>query len=281
MLFQKKPEKKKKLRQELQDHGVERFIHDTDREDWPTLTNELYDEVIGTCPFGVALIVKVKERHATRLDVRVNPDFDNEDVPKFIRRNFRLSHFDRIFHAVDGLEKQGPHDLYKIVGPKLGLPLNSLIYRIEHHRRADLKTLLVFGGERLEGQMEHRLRTVMELVEAPVRGAVVSAADGAAPPAPPAEDARRIDDLMARLKKIKNQQLVTTDLGDAAEIVNGLEAAFEDLPAPLQVKYNGLRDYLVRQRAGQGAAAAGAPPPQGRAPRPNWTLPEGPDRERS
>ncbi|MBI4082579.1 MAG: hypothetical protein HY423_08210 [Candidatus Lambdaproteobacteria bacterium] len=280
MPFKKKPAKKK-LRQELQDHGVERFIHDTDREDWPTLTSELYRRVIENCPFGVAMITRTRDRNLTRLEVRVNPDFENEDVPKFIRRYFRISHYDGIFHAVEGLVKEGPHDLYKIVGPKLGLPLHSLIYRIEHHRREELKALLVFGGERLEGQMENRLRTVMEIMESPVRGAAVGAAAAWVAPPPPAEDDTRLEELLARLRLIRHEQLVNTDLDEVAALVNGLEAEFGGMPAPLQVKYTALRDYLVRQRAGQSAAAAPAPPQQGRTPQPNWAVPQGPDQDRS
>ncbi|MBI4082577.1 MAG: hypothetical protein HY423_08200 [Candidatus Lambdaproteobacteria bacterium] len=274
MLFRKKKVKDKSLREKLQSHDVARFIHVTEREDWPTLSAELFKLVIANCTFGVAAITKIQDGRIRRLELKVNPDFPNEEIPRFIRRNFRIGHYDGIFHSVEGLEQEGAHDLYRIVSPKLGLPMNSLIYRVEHKAREDLKALLVFGGERLEGQMENRLRMVAELMEAPTSGEVMETEPEVLPQAP-GEDTSAVDALLARLRQFKIEMLASTDPSEVAELVNGLEEVIMHQPAPLQLKYKVLQEHFVKQRTG------GEPAAKERAPQPTWRVSRGPDHDRS
>jgi hypothetical protein len=157
--------------------------------------------------------------------------------------------------------------------------VKSLIYRVEHKTREDLKALLVFGGERLEGQMEYRLGLVAELMDAPTSGDVMAAAPVEQPRAH-VEESSAIDGLLARLRQFKIERLAGTDLSEIAELVNGLEEVIVHQPAPLQLKYKVLQEHFVKQRTG-GEAAAKEEPANARVARPTWRVSRGPDQNRS
>lgn len=229
-------------RRVLQSQPVERFVHNTARTDWDVLTRELFDQVLHRCPYGIAAIHKHRIVRWHRLIFRINEFYSPEEAPAFIRRVFRVAHYDAIFRSTTGMERHERYDLYKIIDARLGLPLKSLVYGIQHQERADLTTLLVFGGERIEGQMERSLERVEKLLAAPpaVRH------ESPVPPGP--EDYGSYGELIAALRQVNLKELDRMDIREIAGMVNALDAVIGHSPANLRAKYRAMSDYLINRR---------------------------------
>jgi hypothetical protein len=229
-------------RQVLQSQPVERFVHTTARTDWDVLTRELFDQVLYRCPYGIAAIHKHRILRWHRLIIRTNELYAQEDAPAFIRRTFRVAHYDAIFRSATGMERHERYDLYKIIDARLGLPLKSLVYGIQHQERADLKALLVFGGERMEGQMERSLERVEKILSAPPT-------DRREQPTPPGpDDYGSYGELIAALRQVNLKELGRMEIREVASLVNALDAVIEYSPAHLRAKYRVMSDYLINRR---------------------------------
>ena len=243
--FSEKSEQSQR-REVLQKEAAERFVHLTTRTDWKELTSELFRRVVHDVRFAVALITKHHSTFMSSLEIRVNSAYSNPEVPEFIRRRFRPRHYDRIFASTAGMQREGPFDLYKIVSPKLGLPSNCLVYRISHATRKDLNTLLIFGGERLEGQMEERLSMVTEIIEALQTGEGNEEEHEAV--MQEELDTSREEELLARLRLMNPKTVKDAPMSDISAVVNGLEGIIEEQSPQLKSKYKLLCDYLISRR---------------------------------
>jgi len=178
----------------------ENYEHITDRDDWDQLNRELFEDIIEKWSAnGVALISNAAGGKAPleKLHVRTGPEVPR-DVAGVIW-GFTRDSFDAIFaRAAERVPEVS--DCYRI--RNLGLPNNSLVFLIEHRDKAR-RTMLVFGGPRLRGQLERNLERVSELLggrrppatapgghrPAPAQGAATSVAAGAVPAAFPTSSA--------------------------------------------------------------------------------------------
>jgi hypothetical protein len=230
------------IRKKLQQEPVERFVHKTPRSDWDALMTELFEKVIYRCPFGIATVTKRKIVRWHRLIIRINDLFEPSDVPLFVRRTLRVAHYDSIFKSTDGMERDERYDLYKVVGPQLGLPMKSLVYAIQHEEKPELRALLVFGGERLEGHMERSLELVQRILAAPPTNAHMP------PPAPGPDDFGSYGELIQELRAVNVKELDKMDIHAIADLVNGLDDVIEYSPAALRTKYRAMNDYLLNRR---------------------------------
>lgn len=229
-------------RRQLQVQAVERFAHITHRSDWEALATELYERVIYRCPYAVAVIHKKKLARWHRLVIRTNDTFEPSEFPLFIRRTIRVAHYDAIFKSTRGMERHDRYDLYKVIDGHLGLPINSLVFGIQHDEQPDLKMLLVFGGERLEGHMERSLEMLQKVLAAtPTNRHQVEQAKTA-------EDYGSYGELIAELRGINLKELDKMDLRDISSLVNGLDAVIEYSPASLRAKFRALNDHLLARR---------------------------------
>ena len=230
-------------RRALQMEPVERFAHKTNRTDWETLVTELFERVIHRCPYAIAAVSKRKIVRWHRLIIRTNEMFEPSDVPRFVRQMFRVAHFDAIFKSTAGIERHERYDLYKVIGAKLGLPLKSLVYGIQHGENPDLRALLVFGGERIEGQMEFSLEMVQKILAAPE-----TKFPPRPEPRPDHNDYGSYGELVAELRQVNVRELDKMDVRAIADLVNGLDAVIEYSPATLRAKYRAMNDYLLKGR---------------------------------
>ena len=209
--------------------------HVTARKDWPALINELYGAVVAGCHFAIGIAAIQEGWIRSTVQLRLNNHFPSPEAISFIRGNFKKSHLESLFTSQEGLVRDEHHDLYKVTGDKMGLPKNSLVYHLENPDGKSMRALLLFGGERLENQMEQRLRTA---------GLVLGGELGARGRLKP-EDREQ---LIAELRKLNEKRLFDYELSHLAAIVNGLEESKEDLPKELKLLYRAASDYLFQKR---------------------------------
>jgi hypothetical protein len=74
--------------------------------------------------------------------------------------SFTIEDFARIFELAKD-KYPDVADCYRV--RNLGLPNNALVYLIEHYNGAP-RTMLVFGGTRLKGKLEQKLRVVNDIL---------------------------------------------------------------------------------------------------------------------
>lgn len=157
-----------------------------------------------------------------------------EKTLDYVGRHFKLRHYEHISESLEGLEPHELYDLYKIVTPDLGLPLNSLLYKIAHFVKPDCKAIVVFGGERLGGQMEMHLKLAAGLLEQPTR-------TRAGDPAPAPEESR-YPELIAALRAADPRKLRQSGLDEqrwteVRKIVTGLSGIQDRFPQVLKAKF--------------------------------------------
>jgi hypothetical protein len=211
-------------------------VHATQRSDWDDLVNELYTGVIAGCPFGIGLATKQKGLLGASIRLRLNQNFPSPAITSFVKRNFRVANLDQIFQSDQGLEHDARNNTLKITGESMGLPRNSLVYRIANPKDAILRALLIFGGERLEGQLERRLQAAATILEK------TAAERGGLPPLDTPEQ------MEAALAKINVKRLFDYDMDMLARMVNGLEEHKEDLPKHLKPLFKSVSDYIIKKR---------------------------------
>jgi hypothetical protein len=249
-------------RQEQQRQAVERFNHKTFRSDWDALLRELYVRVVDGCPFAVGLFYRDASRSQGVLREMLNYNGAREPMVDYVRIHFKLAHYEHITGSLRGLAPHERFDLYKIVSPGMGLPVNSLVYRIEHYTDPALKAVMVFGGERLGGQMETHLKMATGLLERASADPAVRSTDGG--------NDSRARELIAALRATDLRRLRRTKLSEhrrAAihEMVTKLGDIQEQFPQALQAKYVLLSKFLEENPAPAPAPSGEQPPEAPRA----------------
>jgi hypothetical protein len=227
-------------RQEQQRKSVERFNHRTFRTDWAVLVKDLFTRVVDGCPFAVGLFTRDDTWGVPRMRAMLNFNGGKDEMVEYVRRKFKRRHYDHIAGSLEGLAPHERFDLYKIVSPGLGLPLNSLVYKIEHYSEPDLKAVIIFGGERIGGQMEAHLKMTAGILESPP---TLRHAERNKP-----EDSRYTQ-LIAMLRATDPRKLRKAGLNERGwseihEIVSGLEGMQDRFPEMLKTKFVTLSNLL-------------------------------------
>jgi hypothetical protein len=211
-------------------------VTQTQRKDWDSLVDELYAQVISGAPFGIGVVTKHKGLLGTSIKSRLNQKFPNPQMPSFIRKQFQVAQLDRIFDSEAGLERDAG-GFYKVVGDNLGLPRNTLLALFGNPADKNLRGVMLFGGERMAGQLERRLQTATSILD----GTGSSSPHGGI-----ALESR--EDLMAALAKLSPKRLYEYDMDMMARIVNGLEETKEDLPKALKPIFRSVSEYILTRR---------------------------------
>lgn len=212
--------------------------HTTSRQDWEQAVVDLYARVVDGVPFGIAVVAKEKTLLGHTLRYRLNPRFPHQAVGDYIRRRFNSGAFDRLFQSDEGLEPAPVKGLYKVTGDKVGLPRNCLVGRIEGTGHPQHQAVVVFGGERLEGQLERRLQVMGEVLAG--TGGGVGRGESAV--------LDTHEKLLGALSNVNVKRLYDYDLDLLSRIVNGLEEGKEDLPKELKPKFKSVSDYILKRR---------------------------------
>ena len=208
----------------------------TQRKDWDSVIDELYAQAISGAVFGIGVVTKHKGLLGTSMKQRLNQKFPNTQMAGFIRKQFQVAQLDRLFESDRGLESD-PAGAYKVVGDDLGLPRNALVWLFEHPADANLRGALLFGGERMAGQLEQRLQRATAILEGTGRSS---------PHGGIALESR--EDLMAALAKLNPKRLYEYDMDLMARIVNGLEETKEELPKHLKPIFRSVSEYILTRR---------------------------------
>jgi len=231
------------FRQAQQQRPVERFTHKTLRTDWEALANQIHARAIQQVPFALAVITRNSSLLRRRLVVRANDYYPAPEAIQFLRKQFRVRHYDAILRSSDGLVPDERYDMYKVVDAKLGLPVKSLVYIVQHAEQKDLNMMLIFGGERIEGQIEFNLEALEKILLTNVPRQEDAKPSGRKP----GKELGDYGELINALRNVDAKTLDQMDLATISRLVNGLEGIIEQSPAPLRAKYRLLNDYLLER----------------------------------
>lgn len=208
----------------------------TSRKDWDALIDEIYASAIAGAPFGIGVATKQKGFLGSSIRLRLNQRFPHPQITQYIRKRFQVGNLDRIFQSGAGLQGESG-GLYKVVADGLGLPKNCLLYPFENQADKNLRAVVMFGGERMEGQLEKRLSAIGPVLEGTGR----SSAWGGLP-------LDNHDQLVEALSKLNVKRLYDYDVELLARIVNGLEESKEELPKHLKPIFKSASDYILKRR---------------------------------
>ena len=208
----------------------------TNRKDWDTLMMELYNGVIAGTSFGIGIASKAKGLLGASLKLRLNQRFPAPAVTKFVKSNFKLKTLEKLFESDAGLAREERENLFKVTSNELGLPRNSIVFRIENPSDANLRAVMFFGGERLAAQLESRLRITTDILEGNTAAGKVDLS------------LKGTDKLKAELEKLNIRRLFDYDMNKLSAIVNGLEDSKEELPKALKPAFKSVSDYIIQKR---------------------------------
>ncbi|MCZ6843618.1 MAG: hypothetical protein O7G32_12405 [SAR324 cluster bacterium] len=214
----------------------------TERADWETLNRELFVRVVEGGQFCIG-IISAGEIGDGELKFRMNLEYPNKEVTKFIRESFKPTHMQDVFFARVPLKIEPRHGLLKVASNKLGLPINTLLCPVSSNAEPELQLLVLFGGEFVDNQMDSRLHALHTLL-------IKREPHSGSQPSGPAKDAKSLDELLALLDETDGKRLFSRRLEDLAEIVNGLEEIKEQLSVDQKAKFGTLSHYLVQKRFG-------------------------------
>ena len=203
----------------------------TARTDWGDVIAEVFSRLIGKAPFGLGVVAREKTLLGASIRYRVNPAFSAQKVADFVRKSLTEKNFDVLFTNNQGLSEAGSPGLFKVSADGMGLPKNSLIIRVASTADSRFRAVVIFGGERLEGQLESRLKHLDDILS----GAKKS-------------DANSVETLVASLQKVNVKRLYDYDLNQLKTIANGLDHEINNLPKELRPKIKAINDYIMSKQ---------------------------------
>ena len=160
-------------------------------------------------------------------------------ITKFVKGNFKLKILEKLFESDAGLVKDEQDNLFKVTSNELGLPRNSLIFRIENPAESNLRAVMIFGGERLAAQLETRLNTATDILEGKTAAGRVD------------QSLVGVEKLKAELEKLNIRRLFDYDMKKLSAIVNGLEDDKDNLPKALKPAFKSVSDFIIKKRMGR------------------------------
>ena len=216
-------------------------IRTTARSDWEKFVPELFNRVIVGCRFGIGVVSVDKGLFSRSLKFMINQDFPESGIDAYVRKNLTLDHVDMFFQGGGGTSIDSQNRLVKITGPGMGLPMNSLIAPIENRANRKLRTIVIFGGSRLEGQLEARIASLDEFLGR-------DGAPAASGPAGKTGGLPSFGELTEQIKKINTRRLFDYDLSELARLANQMEEHRNALPPTLKPVYMKISKYVLEKR---------------------------------
>jgi hypothetical protein len=217
-----------------------RVLRTTTRSDWDALTREIFARVIHGCRFAIGVVAR-QDGAGGELGYRLNQEYPNPDLIGFVHKNLGPETFAAFFPARHGLRLDKRRGLLVVADERLGLPKGTIVCPVAHAFESGREALVLFGGERLEGQLEDRLVTLEAVLAGDHATGPKAAARGKA-------DERRRAELLEALQKMDTKRLYEQDLAYLADLVNALDEIKDDLPLPLKSKYGAVTKYLLKKR---------------------------------
>lgn len=214
-------------------------VKTTSRKDWDSLVDELYASVISGAPFGIGIATKHRGLLGSSIKLRLNQRFPQPKVAQFIRQRFQAPQLDRVFQSGAGLEYESA-GMYKVVGDDVGLPRNCLLVCFANAADPSLRGVMMFGGQRLEGQLEKRLEAASGVLRSTGRSSPFGGLT-----------LESRDDLLTALNRINVKRLFDYDMEVLARIVNGLEHTKDELPKQIKPIFKAVSDYIIKHRVKQ------------------------------
>lgn len=218
-----------------------RGIRHTSRSDWNSVLVEVYSRVIDGCRFGIGVLTTEKNLLSTKVVFRLNQDYPDPAVIEYIRRKFNAKCFNRFFSPDAGLSTDSTTGILKVGDGSFGLPGKSLVAPFKSNSGEKKRAVVVFGGTRLEGQIDARLKALDSVL-------------GSERPTITTKDRVPVtshNELVEALNKINLKRLFDYKLDQLALIVNGLEETKEQLSLTMKPKFNTVNQYLLAKRLGK------------------------------
>jgi len=206
----------------------------TSRKDWDDLIVELYTGVVAGTPFGIGVVAPVKGLLGASMKLRLNLTFPSQQVVNFIRKNFNQKRFEKVFHNDAGLTPDSISGVMKITSDDTGLPRNCLIMRFENESDRTLRGMILFGGERMEGQLEKRVERARNIL----------AGKGAKGTLPTTD----VGALMGKLDKLNTKRISEHSIEELSSIVNGLQEHRDSMSKDQKNRFKIASDYILKRR---------------------------------
>lgn len=143
------------------------YQHIAARSDWDVLNRELFYEVMDKWPSNALALITNTRNHDSNLSrpyVQMRSDVD-PDMGNVVN-GLSSEQFNKIYQLA---KKSKPENTDCFRVKNLGLPNNSLAFLIENSK-GQYRTILVFGGQRIKGELEKRLELVTTILSAKARG---------------------------------------------------------------------------------------------------------------
>ena len=211
--------------------GVASGVLTTKRKDWDAVITDIYSRMVGKAPFALGIVAREKTLLGASVRYRFNPNFSMPKAGEFIRKALTDKTLDGIFQSDQGLSSGGTPGLYKVTGDGLPLPKNSLIIRVLNTADDRFRAVVIFGGERMEGQLETRMKSLGDILS----GAKLK----------PEDDP---EFMINQLKKINVKRLFDYDMATLTKIANALEHDKNSLPLELKPKMKAVLDHIMKKQ---------------------------------
>ncbi|MBF0350723.1 MAG: hypothetical protein HQM11_06805 [SAR324 cluster bacterium] len=210
---------------------MSRFSHETSRQDWENLLNELFDLVVNSWKNGLAVISNTTQKGmedptgtvTINLCYRLKEGLD--PVLKQVISQFNRSEFERIF-ILGSKNKPDLSDCYSL--KNLGLPNNTLVYLITQANSKSgerKKALLAFAGPCIKKDLEQKLLKATEIIGSSERIREIAPAASIPPALKPTQ-----------LRKVKPAQIKDRlNYLESKDVLNSME----------QKEKQALEDFLM------------------------------------
>jgi hypothetical protein len=136
-------------------YGIE-----TRRTDWPQVCLDLYTRVVRPALFGVCMVSKERALMGQTLRCRSNPRYPDAFMGRWIRSQFHLDQFDRVFWRSEDLILDPVRPVCTVASSQFGIPKGCHVVRVAGRRPTREAALVVFGPEASKSQLDDQLSSI-------------------------------------------------------------------------------------------------------------------------
>ncbi|MDH4120812.1 MAG: hypothetical protein OEV94_03820 [Deltaproteobacteria bacterium] len=224
----------------------------TRRSDWTQLSSELYYQGVEGSKFGIGSVSVEKSTFGSSLRSRMNRIFPHKEITEYIGRNFNAKTFENLFKSEEGLMPYGLPGVVQVMNDTLGLPRNTLVVRVQNPGSPVMKAVVLYGGERMEGQLEQRLARLTQVLQgkgeqSPQPESARSSAGATAAPAAPNPLKDNPEHFRKVLAQVNLRNLASYKPDQLSKLVDALEPDKDSLPLELKPRFKAVSDWVVRQ----------------------------------